>query len=144
MADGTSLTEFLCITHEGWSPQSLSRIYIPRDLMPADLSAPAEIATHLTELRPPLAEVRETARSRLADSTEEIQLGLGTELLDHAREVLADTEADPEELHLLAADLTGALHAAIRVAKSRGHRLASRTLGTRTGPPAPLHPPAFH
>ncbi|MFB7977189.1 hypothetical protein [Streptomyces vinaceus] len=61
--------------------------------------------------------------SRLADNTEAIQLGLGAELLDHALEVLADGEADPDELRLLATDLTGALRDAVRVATSRGHRL---------------------
>ncbi|WP_284579034.1 hypothetical protein [Streptomyces sp. 2P-4] len=61
--------------------------------------------------------------SRLADNTEEIQLGLGTELLAHALEVLADVNSDAEELHLLATDLTEALRDAVRVATSRGHRL---------------------
>ncbi|MFF4497347.1 hypothetical protein [Streptomyces sp. NPDC001546] len=79
--------------------------------------------------------------SRLADNTEEIQLGLGAELLDHAHEVLATPEADPEELHLLATNLTGALHAAIRVAKSRGHRLP--TLSDPEEPSQPLRPPGF-
>ncbi|MFD7081280.1 hypothetical protein [Streptomyces sp. NPDC059918] len=62
--------------------------------------------------------------SRLADSTEATQLGLGAELLDHALEVLADAETDPDELRTLAADLTGALQDAVRVATSRGHRLS--------------------
>ncbi|KJY42336.1 hypothetical protein VR46_23650 [Streptomyces sp. NRRL S-444] len=61
--------------------------------------------------------------SRLADNTEEIQLGLGAELLAHAVEVLADVHSDPEELRLLVTDLTGALRDAVRVATSRGHRL---------------------
>lgn len=61
--------------------------------------------------------------SRLADNTEAVQLGLGAELLDHALEVLADTDADPNELRLLAQDLTGALRDAVRVATSRGQRL---------------------
>ncbi|WP_107051833.1 MULTISPECIES: GntR family transcriptional regulator [unclassified Streptomyces] len=62
--------------------------------------------------------------SRLADNTEEIQLGLGAQLLAHAIEVLSDVDSDPEELHALAADLTGALRNAVRVATSRGRRLA--------------------
>ncbi|MGW6870014.1 hypothetical protein [Streptomyces sp. NPDC054901] len=62
--------------------------------------------------------------SRLADNTEALQLGLGSELLDHALEVLAGEEVDPYELHFLAMDLTGALRDAVRVATSRGHRLA--------------------
>ncbi|RST07232.1 hypothetical protein EF910_05960 [Streptomyces sp. WAC07149] len=80
--------------------------------------------------------------SRLADNTEEIQLGLATELLAHAGEVLADPEADPEELHLLATDLTSALHAAIRVANSRGHRLP--TLGDPEEPSPFRRPPALY
>ncbi|MFZ3470987.1 hypothetical protein ACODT3_21690 [Streptomyces sp. 4.24] len=62
--------------------------------------------------------------SLLADNTESVQLGLGSELLEHAVEVLADEETDPDELHLLATDLAGALKDAVRVATSRGHRLA--------------------
>ncbi|MFJ5805080.1 hypothetical protein [Streptomyces sp. NPDC093093] len=61
--------------------------------------------------------------SRLADNTEAVQLGPGSELLDHALEVLADKGADPNELRLLATDLTQALRDAVRVATSRGHRL---------------------
>ncbi|MFH7595072.1 hypothetical protein WDV06_08170 [Streptomyces racemochromogenes] len=82
--------------------------------------------------------------SRLADNTEEIQLGLGAELLDHAHEVLAAPEADPEELHLLATDLTSALHAAIRVANSRGHRLPHATLADPEEPSTSLHLSALH
>ncbi|MGW6616964.1 hypothetical protein ACWGA0_26390 [Streptomyces erythrochromogenes] len=71
--------------------------------------------------------------SRLADDTEEIQLGLGSELLAHATEVLADMDSDPEELRLLATDLTGALRNAVRVATSRGHRLPRSTHFEREG-----------
>lgn len=74
--------------------------------------------------------------SRLADNTEEIQLGLGSELLAHALEVLADVESDPEELRLLATDLTTALRDAVRVATSRGHRLPRRVHAAQEGPPA--------
>ncbi|MFC8295040.1 hypothetical protein ACFUJ0_18125 [Streptomyces sp. NPDC057242] len=59
----------------------------------------------------------------LADSTEAIQLGLATELLDHASEVLSDGEIDPGELRDLAQDLTRSLRNTLRVAESRGHRL---------------------
>lgn len=74
--------------------------------------------------------------SRLADNTEEIQLGLGSELLAHAVEVLAAADSDPKELHLLATDLTGALRDAVRVATSRGHRLLRRTPIAHDGSPA--------
>ncbi|MEV7507845.1 hypothetical protein AB0O57_07845 [Streptomyces sp. NPDC091201] len=61
--------------------------------------------------------------SRLADNSEDTQLGLGSMLLAHAAEVLGDMDSDPEELRLLATDLTGALRNAVRVAISRGQRL---------------------
>ncbi|GHG15583.1 hypothetical protein ACFFSH_38530 [Streptomyces filamentosus] len=61
--------------------------------------------------------------SRLADHTEAAQLDLAAELLEHAQEVLADESLAPEELRLVASDLTGALRDALRVAASRGHRL---------------------
>ncbi|MFJ7259628.1 hypothetical protein ACIQV2_05575 [Streptomyces globosus] len=73
--------------------------------------------------------------SRLADNTEEIQLGLGAELVAHALEVLADVDPDPEELRLLATDLTGALRDAVRVATSRGHRLQRSAHPAREGLP---------
>lgn len=61
--------------------------------------------------------------SRLADNTEAIQLSLAAELLDHASEVLGDTEAALEELRALAHDLAESLRDTLRVAESRGHRL---------------------
>ncbi|MER7735162.1 GntR family transcriptional regulator [Streptomyces erythrochromogenes] len=80
VAPGTSLTEVLCVTHEDRSPHSLSRIYIPRDLVPAGLSAPADIAAHLTELGLPLSEVRETACSRLPTPEEATTLRISPSL----------------------------------------------------------------
>lgn len=74
--------------------------------------------------------------SRLADDAEDIQLGLGSELLSHALEVLAEADPDPEELHLLATELAGALRDAVRVATSRGHRLVHPTHFAHDGPPA--------
>ncbi|WP_327296199.1 hypothetical protein [Streptomyces sp. NBC_01197] len=68
--------------------------------------------------------------SRLADSTEAVQLGLADELLEHAPEVLGDGSAELEELRLLAASLAGALRDVLRVAISRGHRLSVPGLGT--------------
>ncbi|ELP66915.1 hypothetical protein ACKI1I_14260 [Streptomyces turgidiscabies] len=59
--------------------------------------------------------------SRLADATESIQLGMGTELLAHAHELLPDTPRG--ELRFLAERLTEALRDALRVAESRGQRL---------------------
>ncbi|WP_405536663.1 hypothetical protein OG787_26935 [Streptomyces sp. NBC_00075] len=59
--------------------------------------------------------------SRLADATESVQLGMGAELLAHARELLPGTPRG--ELRFLAERLTEALHDALRVAESRGQRL---------------------
>ncbi|MGI5196353.1 hypothetical protein ACQEVY_22340 [Streptomyces sp. CA-288835] len=59
--------------------------------------------------------------SRLADTTETVQLGMGTELLAHARDILPDTPRG--ELRFLAECLTEALGDALRVAESRGRRL---------------------
>ncbi|MFD8421635.1 hypothetical protein [Streptomyces sp. NPDC059466] len=61
--------------------------------------------------------------SRLADNIESIQLGSAAELLDHALEFLAEKQADPEELRLLARELAGALRDVLRVATGRGHLL---------------------
>ena len=60
--------------------------------------------------------------SRLADATESIQLGMGTELLAHAHDLLPNTP--PGELRYLAERLTEALRDALRVAESRGRRLS--------------------
>lgn len=229
------LTEIIYVTHEGKSPHSLARIYIPGDLTPTDSpvgsSVPVTIATRFVDRRPPLAEIQErlsarlptqeeaaalristslavlsltrvatdvtgrvveaallvlpgdradalfTTRvmaadeereemtsgnelrllpwsgpdnkpcflstedaagylSRLADDIEETQLDLGSALLAHALEVLAEADPDPEELHLLATDLTGALRDAVRVATSRGHRLPHPAHSAHDGPPA--------
>ncbi|WP_405544827.1 hypothetical protein OG590_23755 [Streptomyces goshikiensis] len=76
--------------------------------------------------------------SRLADNAEETQLGLGTELLAYALEVLADATSDPEELRLLATDLTAALRDTVCVATSRGHRLLGGAHSARVEPPTHL------
>ncbi|UXY28856.1 hypothetical protein [Streptomyces sp. HUAS TT20] len=64
---------------------------------------------------------RDGPLSRLADATESVQLGMGGQLLAHAREILPDTP--PGELRFLAECLTHALDDALRVAESRGRRL---------------------
>jgi hypothetical protein len=58
--------------------------------------------------------------SRLADHIEAFQLGLAFQLLEHSRQVLDDKTEGPEELNLLAAQLTSALRDVLRVATSRG------------------------
>nr|WSY54018.1 hypothetical protein OG999_30470 [Streptomyces sp. NBC_00886] len=60
--------------------------------------------------------------SRLADATESIQLGMGAELLAHARDMLPDTPRG--DLRFLAERLAEALRDALRVAESRGRRLS--------------------
>ncbi|MFF3461818.1 hypothetical protein ACWCQN_28140 [Streptomyces sp. NPDC001984] len=59
--------------------------------------------------------------SRLADATESVQLGMGGQLLVHAREILPDIPNG--ELRLLTECLNRALDDALRVAESSGRRL---------------------
>ncbi|MBN0049091.1 hypothetical protein JS756_34425 [Streptomyces actuosus] len=63
--------------------------------------------------------------SRLADAMESVQLGMGGQLVAHARQVLPDTA--PGELRFLAECLVRALDDALRVAESRGRRLEEQT-----------------
>ncbi|MGA5032131.1 hypothetical protein ACWDTQ_32825 [Streptomyces cellulosae] len=64
--------------------------------------------------------------SRLADNIESVQLGTATALLEQAIEMIA-ADATPDDMRLLAKNLTGALRDTLRVATSRGHRLDSRS-----------------
>ncbi|MER5482346.1 GntR family transcriptional regulator [Streptomyces sp. NPDC002812] len=64
VAPRSPLTEFLCLSQEGRTPHSLARIYVPRDLAPADIHK-GLLAACLAERRPPLATVRETVSTRL-------------------------------------------------------------------------------
>ncbi|XUM00392.1 GntR family transcriptional regulator [Streptomyces venezuelae ATCC 10712] len=66
----TPLTEFLCLTHQGERPHSLARIYVPRDLVPAELPWP----------RPGRAETREVVTARLPTPEEASTLRLNTTL----------------------------------------------------------------
>ncbi|MFJ3247895.1 hypothetical protein [Streptomyces sp. NPDC086782] len=61
--------------------------------------------------------------SRLADNMESVQLGMAAELLEQAQKVLDDSDAEPEELRVLAVGLAGALGDTLRIASSRGGRL---------------------
>ncbi|MCF3144924.1 GntR family transcriptional regulator [Streptomyces platensis] len=62
------LTELLCLSHQGKSPHSIARIYVPRDLAPTDVPTESHcyegVEAKLAELRPPLAEVRERVNAR--------------------------------------------------------------------------------
>jgi hypothetical protein len=65
--------------------------------------------------------------SRVADNVESVQLDMAEELLDHAADLLGDSEGDgrttAHQLRFLAARLTEALHDVHRIARSRGARL---------------------
>lgn len=61
--------------------------------------------------------------SRLADSMEATQLGIGERVLDHAREILSNPRASETELRYLSRQLVECLGDALRVAESRGDRL---------------------
>jgi hypothetical protein len=62
--------------------------------------------------------------SRLADEMEEAQLGAGREVLGAARALLGAPDASRPELRFTATRLTECLFDALRVAESRGERLA--------------------
>ncbi|WP_405684863.1 GntR family transcriptional regulator [Streptomyces sp. NBC_01387] len=78
------LTEFLCISYAEKAPHSLARIYVPRDLAPAD--GPGESAlrkgvwARLSELHPPLAEVKERISARFPTPREAATLRISSAL----------------------------------------------------------------
>ncbi|AJP02774.1 hypothetical protein TU94_16125 [Streptomyces cyaneogriseus subsp. noncyanogenus] len=72
--------------------------------------------------------------SRLADEMEEAQLSLGHEVLAAARQMVGDPDASRTELRFTAARLAECLFDALRVADSRGERLAGEG---DDPPPAP-------
>ncbi|MFC9531348.1 hypothetical protein [Streptomyces sp. NPDC056975] len=67
--------------------------------------------------------------SRVADNVESVQLDMAEELLDHAADLLGDSEGEGDgrttahQLRFLAARLAEALHDVHRIARSRGARL---------------------
>ncbi|BCL30930.1 hypothetical protein ACFFS2_03060 [Streptomyces aurantiacus] len=63
--------------------------------------------------------------SRLADRIEADQLDTASELLKYALQVLDHQPGNLDELPLLVAQLAGALEDVLRVATSRGSRLAT-------------------
>ncbi|MFC8951574.1 hypothetical protein ACFT8P_02870 [Streptomyces sp. NPDC057101] len=69
--------------------------------------------------------------SRLANKVEALQLDLADNLVSHTLEVLGDETTELEELRRLSAELTNALKDTLRVATSRGHRLAALDLTAR-------------
>ncbi|MEU8914842.1 hypothetical protein [Streptomyces nigrescens] len=75
--------------------------------------------------------------SRLADEIEAAHLGLAAERIEEARRVLDGRRWTSGELHLLAVELTEALVEVLRVAESRGARLAVAGDGDGGGPRLP-------
>lgn len=61
--------------------------------------------------------------SRLADDIEAVQLGMAADLLDHARDLLADRRATDAQLRFVVARMIEALRDVHRIARSRGARL---------------------
>lgn len=61
--------------------------------------------------------------TRVADNIESVQLGMASDLLDHAADMLADDKATPAQLRFLLARMRESLTDVHRVAKSRDTRL---------------------
>ncbi|MEU6981350.1 GntR family transcriptional regulator [Streptomyces sp. NPDC046371] len=84
VAAGSPLTEFHCLSHDGKSPHSLARVYIPRDLAPPATPDtppwPQEVATLLPKPLPDLAEVQEHIRVRLPTPAEAATLRISSAL----------------------------------------------------------------
>lgn len=103
---GSLLTEFLCLSHEGESPHSLARIYIPHDLVPRSApgvpSPSARAEASFTAPIPPPAEVRETVSARLPtpDEATTLRINSAAAVLTIAR-VAADTAGRVIEAALL-------------------------------------------
>ncbi|MFE7394394.1 GntR family transcriptional regulator [Streptomyces sp. NPDC057582] len=77
ISSNSPLTEFLCITHEGKSPHSLARIYVPRDLAPA-----VQLGSSGWPQRaePIAAKIRETVTARLPTQEEATTLRISSTL----------------------------------------------------------------
>ncbi|MGW9368812.1 GntR family transcriptional regulator [Streptomyces xanthophaeus] len=102
VAPRSPLTEFLCLSHEGKTPHSLARIYVPRDLAPADASE-GLLAARLPDLRPPLAVVQETVSTRLPTPVEATTLHISlTRAILSITRVATDTTGRVVEAALLA------------------------------------------
>ncbi len=96
------LTEFLCLSHEGKTPHSLARIYVPRDLAPA--SVPEGLLTaRVPDQRPPLSVVQETVSTRLPTPDEATTLRISSTLaILSITRVATDTTGRVVEAALLA------------------------------------------
>ncbi|MEV7563912.1 GntR family transcriptional regulator [Streptomyces tanashiensis] len=97
---GSPLTEFQCLSHDGASPHSLSRVYIPRDLAP---TAIPDESTWPTTVATPLAEVEERLCARLPTPVEAATLRISPTLAVLAiTRVATDTAGRVVEAALLA------------------------------------------
>ncbi|MGW5850396.1 GntR family transcriptional regulator [Streptomyces sp. NPDC055254] len=96
------LTEFLCLSHEGKTPHSLARIYVPRDLAQADV--PERLITaRVPDLRPPVSVVQETVSTRLPTPDEATTLRISPTLaILSITRVATDTAGRVIEAALLA------------------------------------------
>ncbi|MFI5616790.1 hypothetical protein [Streptomyces sp. NPDC051567] len=66
--------------------------------------------------------------SRVADNIESVQLGMATELLGHADDMITDLKVTDTQLRYLSARLAESLREVHRVAVSRGARLPAPLL----------------
>ncbi|CAB40322.1 MULTISPECIES: GntR family transcriptional regulator [Streptomyces] len=88
---GTSIVEFTCLSHEGESPHSLARVYMPHDLVPPealdDASTSREAATRFAFLGPPPTAARETVSARLPapDEASALRIGIASIVLSITR-----------------------------------------------------------
>ncbi|WP_248001111.1 hypothetical protein [Streptomyces sp. RPA4-5] len=64
-----------------------------------------------------------SALSRLADDMEDVQLDVGTEVLEQSRPILANPMSPHSEVRYAALRLSECLDEAIRIAESRGDRI---------------------
>ncbi|MFC8569436.1 GntR family transcriptional regulator [Streptomyces sp. NPDC057245] len=82
--DGSPLTEFLRVSHDGEVPHSLARVYVPRDLTPpttpTDPPREAWVETGICLPSTPPAEVHETVTARLPTPDEASALRINTAL----------------------------------------------------------------
>ncbi|MFE7596008.1 GntR family transcriptional regulator [Streptomyces sp. NPDC057494] len=99
VSSNSPLTEFLCVTHEGKSPHSLARIYVPRDLAPA-----VQLGSSPWPQRaePISTEIRETVTARLPTPEEATTLRISSALAVLAiTSVATDTTGRAVEAALL-------------------------------------------
>ncbi|MFE3073532.1 GntR family transcriptional regulator [Streptomyces sp. NPDC059247] len=107
VAAGSPLTEFLCLSHDGKSPHSLARVYIPRDLAPTATPDappwPQGVAALLPKPFPELAEIHEHIHVRLPTPAEATTLRISSTLAILAiTRVATDTAGRVVEAALLA------------------------------------------